>query len=239
MKAFLAAFVAAATLAAGMLTPTTAVPRPAAAAATTTPLPSRTPPRHIPPANWTVLPLGDSITLGVASTDGTGYRGPLHALLPTLTFVGSQGAAPLLHEGHSGWRIDQLLAIAPGILTTFRPAFVLLHAGTNDTVQGFPASTMLTNMAALLDAIHTASPGTVTYVALISITPYAGAAQQGQEAAFNAGIPALAAARQPWVTVVDVRLQASDLKDGVHPNDTGYAKMAQLWAAALPEVRAS
>lgn len=208
------------------------------AAGTPAPLPSHPPIHHVPPAAWTVMPVGDSITLGTASTDGTGYRGPLHALLPTLTFVGSQGTAPIPHEGRSGWRTDQVRDIIPTILATTKPAFILLHVGTNDTVQGYTAATMLTNMGQLLDAIRAASPGTQTFAAQIPITPYATAAQQAQEAAFNAGLPALAAARLPWVSIVDMR--ATEISpDRVHPSDTGYRKMAELWAAALPEARTS
>lgn len=230
IKAFLAAFVAAATLAVGVpARPAATQPLPAAVA-TTTALPSRPPIHHVPPPTWTVLPLGDSITLGVGSSDGTGYRGPLHALLPSLVFTGSQGTAPLLHEGHSGWRIDQLIAVPVG-----RPAFVLLHAGTNDAVQNHSATTMLADMAALLNGIQAASPGTQVFVAQIPISPWATPAQQATEAAFDAGLPALAGR---WVRVVDMR--ATEISpDGVHPDDRGYASMAAQWSAALPEVRTS
>ena len=39
------------------------------------------------------------------------------------------------HEGHGGWRIDQLDAIAADRLATYRPDVVLLMIGTNDLVQ--------------------------------------------------------------------------------------------------------
>jgi lysophospholipase L1-like esterase len=195
-----------------------------AAVAIAVPLPP--PIHHIPPASWTVLPLGDSITLGVGGTND-GYRGPLHTLLPKLTFAGSQGTAPLLHEGHSGWRIDQLISVPVG-----RPAFVLVHAGTNDAVQGHSAATMLADMATLLAGIPS---GVRVYVAQIPLSPWATPAQQATEAAFDDGLPGLAGR---WVTIVDMR--ATEIgADGVHPDDAGYAWMAARWAAALPEVMAS
>ena len=217
-----------------------AVPKVAVAspAATTTPLPSRTPPRHIPPASWTVLPLGDSITLGVGSTTGDGYRGPLLQLAPGITYVGNQGAAPLLHMGLSGWRIDQLLAVAPTALAMYRPAYVLLHAGTNDTVQGHTSGTMLADMTTLLDAIHAADPGGMVLLAVIPITPWATSAQQAQEGAFDDGLPALVAARARWVVLIDTR-DTEIGRDRVHLTDAGYARLAYLWAAALPDVRTS
>ena len=196
-------------------------------AATGIPLPPKPPIHHAPPAAWTVLPLGDSITLGVNGTN-EGYRGPLRVLLPVLTFVGSQGTAPLLHEGHSGWRIDQLQAVPIG-----HPTFVILHAGTNDAVQNHTAAQMLADMVTLLAGIPV---GVRVFVAQIPTSTWATPAQQAVEVAFDAGLPALASR---WVTIVDLRLDPADLSDGVHPNDNGYTKMAQLLAAAFPEAMVS
>lgn len=65
-----------------------------------------------------ILPMGDSITFGSGGTAGLGgYRGPLYDLLVnaghTIDYVGtSTGNSDLMvdmdHEGHGGWRIDQL-----------------------------------------------------------------------------------------------------------------------------------
>lgn len=220
----------AALIAAAALILSQRAPAQPAAQAAAAPFPHPTLP-HVS-TRYTILPLGDSITLGVASTSGTGYRGPLAALAPAIVFTGSQGTPPLLHEGHSGWRIDQLAAIAQTTMATYRPAYVLLHAGTNDTVQGYTAASMLTSMAQLLDTLAAAQ----VLLALIPITPYATAAQQAQEQAYDDGLPALAATR-PTVRIVDMR--ATEISaDGVHPDDAGYEQMAAVWAAALPEAKA-
>ncbi|WP_437766747.1 hypothetical protein WMF27_22915 [Sorangium sp. So ce281] len=68
-----------------------------------------------------ILPLGDSITDGVGVQGGGGYRIELfrkaRAAGKKITFVGSlmngpatvDGASfPRAHEGHSGWKIDQI-----------------------------------------------------------------------------------------------------------------------------------
>ncbi|KAH7090951.1 hypothetical protein BKA62DRAFT_834936 [Auriculariales sp. MPI-PUGE-AT-0066] len=74
--------------------------------------------------------LGDSITYGVQSSDGTGYRTTLHKLLEpgnTVDFIGSVKAGTMTdndNEGHSGWTIDQ------------SPVVLALHAGTNDIYGG-------------------------------------------------------------------------------------------------------
>src|SRR5262245_16433324 len=86
-----------------------------------------------------VMPLGDSITDGTQVPGG--YRIGLWQRLTTggyrVDFVGTQfnGPSPLGdhdHEGHPGWRIDQIDANIVGWLNSFTPHTVLLHIGTND-----------------------------------------------------------------------------------------------------------
>ena len=99
----------------------------------------------------TLMPLGDSITLGVGSSTGSSYRGYLqHALWDqriAYDFLGSQrsgtmpaepsppyGDSPAYdpdHEGHSGWRIDEIGAQAPCWVAGAQPNIVTLHLGTN------------------------------------------------------------------------------------------------------------
>ena len=45
------------------------------------------------------------------------------------------------HEGHSGWRIDEIHASIDGWLTTYQPEVVLLLIGTNDVTQDYQVST--------------------------------------------------------------------------------------------------
>jgi len=60
------------------------------------------------------LPLGGSITYGLGSSHGNGYRDALHKLLEpgnTVDFIGSVKAGQMSdndNEGHSGWTIDQI-----------------------------------------------------------------------------------------------------------------------------------
>lgn len=64
--------------------------------------------------NIRLLPLGDSITFGVGSSDGNGYRNLLHNLLSpgnTVDFIGSIKAGTMAdndNEGHSGYTITQI-----------------------------------------------------------------------------------------------------------------------------------
>src|SRR5579859_901846 len=90
-----------------------------------------------------IMPLGDSITAGVGSMNGSGYRAALwydyQAAGYRVDFVGSGHNGPQdfpqQHEGHPGWRIDQLSAHIVGWLATYQPHIILLQIGTNDILQ--------------------------------------------------------------------------------------------------------
>ena len=94
-----------------------------------------------------ILPLGDSITPG--RTSHWSYRRDLEAALNdagcsfdfvgTLSGPGSAPGAPLVdrdHEGHSGFRTDQIRARINNWLPGNGHDWALIHVGTNDVLQG-------------------------------------------------------------------------------------------------------
>ncbi|MBO3746201.1 cellulose binding domain-containing protein [Streptosporangiaceae bacterium NEAU-GS5] len=189
-----------------------------------------------------VMPLGDSITDGF--TVAGGYRIDLWQKLVTggftVDFVGSLFNGPAAlgdhdHEGHSGWRIDQIDANIVNWLRTFTPRTILLHIGTNDMIQnpsGAPA-----RLGTLLDHITSTAPDAEVFVA--TIIPLSGS--DANVRAFNSAIPGLVqtrAAAGRHIHLVDMfsALTTADLADGVHPNAGGYSKMATVWFNALRSV---
>jgi lysophospholipase L1-like esterase len=113
-----------------------------------------------PPASApvSVMPLGDSITAGSAG----GYRKPLAQTLATryhctITTLGSQiddslPAGQQNHEGHPGWRIDQLADNLLGV----NPVDASAHGGYwltggHDTGRGPVHPTFITVMAGIND----------------------------------------------------------------------------------------
>lgn len=79
-----------------------------------------------------VWPLGDSNTVGFNGKRITdGYRAPLASMLAdqgiAVHFVGTVGAAPLLHEGHGGLRIGQLDAGAFSVGGWFDRSFPMVE----------------------------------------------------------------------------------------------------------------
>jgi len=193
------------------------------------------------------MPLGDSITLGAGSTSFNGYRKPLYEALTgagcNFDFVGSQTAGDfqdLDHEGHGGWHADtagtsDILGQVYNWLTANPADIVLLHIGTNDiTADGQDAN----EVSDILDEIDRFSTDIKVILALIiDRVPHSLATTQ-----FNIDVNNMAQNRIATgddIIVVDMEHALSyptDMYDYLHPNNAGYAKMADVWFDALDNV---
>ncbi|GAA2687602.1 MULTISPECIES: SGNH/GDSL hydrolase family protein [Actinosynnema] len=189
-----------------------------------------------------VMPLGDSITDGWNVPGG--YRVGLWRRLVAegyaVDFVGSGSNGPSElgdhdHEGHPGWRIDELHARIQGWLRATTPRVVLLHIGTNDIGQDYDVPNAPARLGALLDRIQLTAPAAWVFVA--KITPIEDPVLEARVLAFNNALPGIVADRRR-VHLVDMHdgFVPGDLADGVHPSTAGYDKMAARWRAALATV---
>ncbi|WP_241562648.1 SGNH/GDSL hydrolase family protein [Streptomyces hoynatensis] len=190
-----------------------------------------------------VMPLGDSITDGI--TVPGAYRIDLWqkfvAAGQEVDFVGSLSNGPSQlgdhdHEGHSGWTIAQIDANVTNWLATYDPDVILLHIGTNDMYGSDPAGAPA-RLSALIDHITAQSPDAELFVATIIPISFADSTVR----TFNAQVPAIVQSKVDagrHVHLVDMyrALTVADLADGVHPNATGYGKMATAWYDALLSV---
>ncbi|KAH7360335.1 SGNH hydrolase-type esterase domain-containing protein [Rhexocercosporidium sp. MPI-PUGE-AT-0058] len=183
-----------------------------------------------------ILPLGDSITFGFQSTDGNGYRKHLLDKITTngtAQYVGSVRSGNMTdnhNEGHPGATITQIGNFSRGSLT-LRPNLILLMAGTNDMNMNLSvgATERLEN---LIDMCSTTCPDAVILVTQLS--PAAPRDVEARIEQFNPTVIRLVANREGRgmkVAVVDMPkfVTTADLKDELHPNDIGYAKMADAW----------
>jgi lysophospholipase L1-like esterase len=188
-----------------------------------------------------VMPLGDSITLG---SDG-GYRLRLWQRLVqqeklNIHFVGSLQSGPAElgdkhHEGHGGWRIDQVRTIIDSALELYTPNVVLLHIGTNDLGQHYQLNTAAARLRDLADRICADRPGIDVIIA--AIIPIVGEEPLVKE--YNDQIPGVTAGLQESgckAHFLDMSriISTSELFDGVHPVSSGYVKMADAW---YPRIR--
>jgi lysophospholipase L1-like esterase len=196
-----------------------------------------------------VMPLGDSITEGTQVPGG--YRIGLWQRFATngyrVDLVGSQFNGPSSlgdhdHEGHPGWRIDQIDANITGWLQSFTPHSVLLHIGTNDILQNFNVSSAPSRLSTLIDHITNTAPTAEVFVA--QIIPLANANQEAAVRTFNSAIPGIVqskvnAGRHVHLVDMHSALTSADLTDGIHPTASGYDKMATTWFNALRSVAGS
>lgn len=196
-----------------------------------------------------VMPLGDSITEGTQVPGGyrTGLWQRMAAGGYRVDLVGTQFNGPSAlgdhdHEGHPGWRIDQIDANISGWLQATTPRTVLLHIGTNDVLQNHHLSGAPGRLSGLLDRITAAAPAADVFVA--TIIPLSNAGQESAARTFNAALPGIVqgkvnAGRRVHLVDMHSALTTADLIDGIHPTATGYDKMAATWYAALRSVPGS
>ena len=204
-----------------------------------------------------IMPLGDSITMGVIPpTIGSwndytgGYRQKLYIDLTTgghtVDFVGSQQTGALAvppfdsdHEGYPGYYAAG--STPPGDIASqvynwlvANPAdVVLLHIGTCDVNLGTQSAA---SVSAILDNIYAYNPDiTVVLARIIKEQGY-----ETQVTQYNHDVEAMAlnriATRGDKIVIVDQENALNyvdDMTDGIHPNQLGYNKMADVWLNGL------
>ena len=206
-----------------------------------------------------IMPLGDSITLGVNG----GYRNNLYTGLQQnncgVDLVGTQfdvntRVADKDHEGHPGFAIGDIANSVNAWLASTQPNIILLMIGTNDTAwwTNEDGTEIGARHNALIDQLQAARPDAWIFVAsippqtsvLIHGKPDGNATTTSVDRAvltqdFNTAIRANVAVRVAAgqrVRFVDVNsvLTTADLYDGIHPTEAAHAKVAQIF---LDEVR--
>ncbi len=208
------------------------------------PLAAQTPPTRI-------MPLGDSITDGTAygAAGFGGYRGTLDTLLTSagynVDFVGTQtnngeNIPDHDHEGHSGWQIGQLDSNIAGWFNAIAPPdVVLMHIGTNDFGGGNDTPNAINRLDALILKIATLRP--YAHIVVTNIMERAEPLNASIQSQFNPFVQARVnahAAAGRRVTFLDMRAACplADMPDQLHPNQTGYDKMAGAWRTAVQAV---
>jgi hypothetical protein len=197
-----------------------------------------------------IMPLGDSITQ--SDSQHNSYRRNLwHKLKAggySIDFVGSQnenfGGPPpnpdfdLNHEGHWGWRVDQILEKIHDWMATYQPDIVLIHLGHNDLGRGQSIASTIQELGEIIDILRYHNPRvTVLLAQIIPTYPPSPAIPK-----LNVEIARLAEAKNTRESPVLRVNQAEgfdareDTFDGLHPNESGEEKMAIRWYTALVKV---
>ena len=189
------------------------------------------------------MPLGDSITRGWwGSQTNNGYRGPLYSNLSgqNFDFVGSQldGDFPdTEHEGYDAKTASWLNAAMLSRLVEHQPDIILYHIGTNN-LGGSNINAYAQAVDDTLEIIFNFDPDTCVILAKIILTRD-DPARNIRTHNYNILLEGVA---QSWAdagyTVITVDMENAlnyidDMDDNLHPNDLGYAKMADVWADPL------
>lgn len=180
---------------------------------------------------------GDSLTVGYATLDGGAFAREL--AVPSFgpaVFVGGVTGPQGLHEGHGGWRINQIAKNIDGWIASSKPTDVALMIGTNDALSMETPGAALAELRTLV--LHVLKLG--PRVVLATIPPFAGALAKWNTwaAAYNAGIVQLvrelrAEGYSVELADVDKAVSTADLAaDGVHMTPAGYAKIATVMGRA-------
>ena len=198
-----------------------------------------------------IMPLGDSITVGFREIDPEGQSGGYRSsLFNNLQFNfhlnGSlQSGPPRLtepsHEGHSGDTIDEIRAGVDGWIAANPPDAVLLHIGTNDIMQDLDDGAE-NRLYDLIQQILNDAPGVTIFVAKIIPMSYDPALNPRVDA-YNENLVQVVRNFQSDgqnVILVDMNTgfdrstTSRDLSsDLCHPSLIGYQKLGLRWANAL------
>jgi lysophospholipase L1-like esterase len=179
--------------------------------------------------------------MGIGGYGAGGYRGPLGELLGGLgrgaVLVGPEVDDSGRHAGYAGRAVSDVRLDLERILAESRPDVLLLLAGTND-LRGDRAQPddVAAALHELVRAALTAAPRARVLVG--TLPPMQGHPGADRVAATNVrlrqrieGDGSLAGR----VAVADLfaALRADDLPDGLHCDESGYRRMAEVWFAAL------
>ena len=164
----------------------------------------------VPPAPRLVT-LGDSIT---AASNPCGAGWP--------TFLSKP---PFHNAGVGGNTTGAMLHRLTTDVLAYRPTDVTILGGTNDIYNGVPLSTSMSNLAAIIDAVH----GIGATPWLLTLPPFPG--HEDTVAAYNAALAPLALAHGARLINIYPALAADWAGyscDGVHPTGSGAAVIARL-----------
>ena len=129
--------------------------------------------------------------------------------------------------------------IAPLLAPDQHPDVILLHIGTNDIAQGQTITSTVADVSGILDDIDDFDPEIVVIVAQIIDQNV----PEPEVANFNALLASMVQNRMnndgdklALVDMYNALVYPADMADSLHPNDSGYNKMGDVWYAELASI---
>ncbi|KAF2640571.1 SGNH hydrolase [Massarina eburnea CBS 473.64] len=194
-----------------------------------------------------VMPLGASISFGMGSVDKNGYRKAFRDRLRfegwEVDMVGGVQSGDFNDndvQGHPGARLDEVAKIVETAVQ-YQPNLIAVNVGTNDAAQNkteFPVETYGVRMEKMLDTIFEKIPGTTVLYSTVlqnanpdtnsraakSVNPQIRRiVEKRRKAGQRIVLAEMFESDTPWLNTGDMN------KDGTHPTDAGFRKMATIW----------
>lgn len=170
--------------------------------------------------------LGDSITDGVGSTDGGGYRSRLSSLLDgRVVWVGSLKTPFAPHDGHRAKDTQYLIDNAGQWIAQNKPDVILIMTGHNDK-----AGSDYAGLYRRLLEVVSSKPGMKVYFA----TPFPNKAKTDSAKCESQSLAIQGLKSSfPNLAIVDVKTGYHGYSDNNHPDDVGYQLIAERFYQAL------
>lgn len=195
-----------------------------------------------------VMPLGASITAGQGSEDDNGYRKFLRDALRAdgwkVNMVGNKDYGDMKDNQAAavpGFTIDQVHGLANDSIK-YQPNLVLINAGTNDMVQNKDLGNAPKRMENLLDHLYSSIPGVT--VLLSTLLPSNDDDLGQRTPAYNQALRDIVVKRNEagqsivLADMSDGRIDPNTLPDDIHPDDSGYQIMSDIWLEAFEKATA-
>ncbi|KAK9350016.1 SGNH hydrolase-type esterase domain-containing protein [Lipomyces doorenjongii] len=199
--------------------------------------------RAVAQVSTKIMPLGDSIT------EWGCWRAYLWNKLQlggieNIDFVGSVTSTTTCNvsdwdrdnEGHAGYLAIDIANnnLLVGWLSSANPDIVVMHLGTNDIANNKPTWDIITAFSTLVDQMRASKPTMKILVAKIIPSIFNNQSDVDLNDAISPWALSKTMTASP-IIVVDqyTGFSTSDLIDGVHPNDSGDEKIANIWYQSL------
>jgi acyl-CoA thioesterase I len=166
-------------------------------------------PKNYPPKNPTIVAFGDSLVEGVGASKGNDL----------FTQLGKRIGRPIVNLGVGGNTTADGVARMNAV-TKLNPGLVILVLGGNDTLRRIPVETTEANLRTLITTFQ--STGAV----VMFLGVRGGIIGSEREDVYERLANELGALYVP--DILDGILLSPELMyDGIHPNDAGYARIAE------------
>lgn len=185
------------------------------------------PARAVAPA--TILVLGDSLSAGYGIKADTGWVNLLSKRLAEQGYEYRVVNASVSGETSGGGRVR-----LPKLLSTHKPAIVILELGANDGLRGLPNAQLRSNLGTMIDAAQQ-TRAKVLLVGMQIPANYGQNYTEGFKAVFTSLAKTRKVALAPFL-LDGVALDAKALQaDNLHPNELGQPRLLEnVWPHLRP-----